>query len=232
MTDVVAVKGRIDVGAPAHVAVSTVLVLPPDARCMLVLAHGAGTDMRHRAMEATARVLAMNGIATLRFNFPYKERGDWRTDPPPVTSATVRAAVHAAQAAAPALPLLAGGRSFGGRMTSTAAAEAPLPGVLGIVFFGFPLHPAGRPSVERAQHLDFVTVPMLFLQGSADALAEPRLLHPVVEQLGERASLHVFKSADHGFRTPKRLGVTEGQLLQEAAQLVAAFAERLARPAQ
>jgi uncharacterized protein len=218
------VEGRIAV-SPEIGEVSTLLLAPERAACLLVLAHGAGTDMRHRSMEATAQALVKAGVATLRYNFPYKERGDWRTDPPRVAAAAVRAAVLAGREALPDLPLLAGGRSFGGRMTSTAAAEAPLPGVRGIVFYGFPLHPAGRPSVERAEHLDRVAVPMLFLQGSSDALAELHLLQPVVERLGGRAALHVFKGADHSFKTPKRLGVTEGQLLYEAAQLVRAFGE-------
>ncbi len=223
MTDVV--EGRIAVSDEIG-EVSTLLLRPEQATCLLVLAHGAGTDMLHRSMEATEKALASAGVATYRFNFPFKEGGDWRTDRPEVATAAVRAAVRAAQAAAPDLPVLAGGRSFGGRMTSSAAAEEPLPGVRGLIFYGFPLHPAGRPAVERAEHLARVTVPMLFLQGSADALAELRLLRLVVEQLGPLATLHVFKGADHSFKTPKRLGVSEGQVLQDAAQLVAAFAER------
>src|SRR5262245_38201318 len=176
-------------------AVSTLLLRPGDARWLLVLAHGAGTDLRHRQMAATAQALATAGIATLRYNFPYKEHGRGRPDPAPVATATVRAAVRAAADAAPDLPVLAGGRSFGGRMTTTAAAAAPLPGVRGLVLFGFPLHPAGAPGVERAAHLAGVGVPLLFVQGSRDALAEPSLLRPVVERLGARATLCVVEGA-------------------------------------
>jgi uncharacterized protein len=208
--------------------VSTLLLRPGDARWLLVLAHGAGTDLRHRQMEATAQALATAGIATLRYNFPSKESGSGRPDPAPVATATVRAAVRAAAAAAPDLPLLAGGRSFGGRMTSTAAAAAPLPGVRGLVFFGFPLHPAGAPGIARATHLAGVGVPLLFVQGSKDRLAELSLLRPVVEQLGARATLRVVEDADHSFHVPKRTGKTDDEVMLDLAGWVLRWANQLA----
>ena len=198
------------------------------ARWLLILAHGAGTDLRHRQMEATAQALTTAGIATLRYNFPFREHGRSRPDPVPVATATVRAAVRAAADAAPDLPLLAGGRSFGGRMTSTAASAVALPGVRGLVFFGFPLHPAGAPGIGRAAHLSTVGVPMLFLQGSKDTLAELSLLRPVVEQLGARATLRVVEDADHSFHVPKRSGTTDGGVLLDLAAGVARWADLLA----
>ena len=219
-----ATEGRISVGEQS---VSSVLLRPADSRFLYVLAHGAGTDMRHRSMEATAQSLAVAGIATLRFNFPYKEHGGGRPDSPAVATAAVRAAVTAARSLEPDLPLLAGGRSFGGRMTSTAASQVPLPGVIGLVFYGFPLHNAGAPSTERAAHLANVTVPMLFLQGSKDALATLDLLRPAVEQLGPRATLHVVEDADHSFKVPKRSGRTEDEVLTELAQRVHGWADAL-----
>ena len=206
--------------------VSGLLERPEGAQRLLVLAHGAGTDMRHRSMEATSRALHDVGIATLRYNFLYKERGGSRTDPPAVAHAIVRASVAMATELAPDLPLYAGGRSFGGRMTSQAAALDPLPSVRGLVFYGFPLHPAGKPGIERARHLDAVVasgVPMLFLQGDHDALAELPLLHPVVERLGKLATLHVVESADHSFHVPKRSGRTDEEVLQMLAQTIAAW---------
>jgi predicted alpha/beta-hydrolase family hydrolase len=217
---------RIDTGEPTG-EVSALLLRPDGARHLLVLGHGAGTDMRHRQMEATSQALAAAGVATLRYNFPYKEQRRGRPDPPTVATATVRAAVRAAAKAAPELPLLAGGRSFGGRMTSLAAAGEPLPGVRGLVFFGFPLHPSGSPGTERATHLSRVRVPILFLQGSKDTMAELPLLRPVVEGLGERATLHVVDDADHGFHVPKRSGTTDAAVLRDLAQIVAAWAVRL-----
>ena len=171
--------------------VSALLCCPDDARWLLVFAHGAGAGMRHRFMQDMSACLAAAGIATLRFQFPYMEVGGRRPDARPVLLATVRAAVDAARAAAPELPLLAGGKSMGGRMTSLAAAEAPLPGVRGLVFFGFPLHPAGRPATERAAHLQRVHLPMLFLQGERDKLADLDLLRPVCAKHGASASQHV-----------------------------------------
>ena len=177
--------------------------------------------MRHRSMEATALALAGEGIATLRYNFPYKERGSARPDSPAVATATVRAAVATAASLAPKLPLIAGGRSFGGRMTSLAASQAPLESVRALVFFGYPLHPAGAPAIERAEHLAKVTVPLLFLQGANDALATLDLLRPTIKRLGKRATLHVVEQADHSFHVPKRSGTTDEQVLEALARTVA-----------
>jgi predicted alpha/beta-hydrolase family hydrolase len=183
-----------------------------------VLAHGAGTSIHHSSWVPLVEALAAAGIATFRYNFPYKEQGRSRPDNPEVTGATVRAAVAAAAQAAPGLPLFAGGRSFGGRMTSLAASEAPLPGVRGIIFFAFPLHPAGAPATTRAAHLAKVTVPMLFLQGPRDELATPGLLEPIVAKL-PLATLHWVAAADHSFKVLKRSGRTDAEVL---AELVAA----------
>ena len=206
--------------------VSGLLLRPRGARWLYVFAHGAGTDMRHRSMEATATALAGEGIATLRFNFPYKERGTARPDSPAVATATVRAAVSAASSLAPELALFAGGRSFGGRMTSLAASQEPLAGVRALVFFGFPLHPAGAPATQRAEHLAKVTVPMLFLQGANDALATLDLLRPTVKRVGTRATLHVVEHADHSFHVPKRSGLTEEQVIESLARTVAGWLPR------
>ena len=182
--------------------------------------------MRHSFMEAIAGRLADRGIATFRYQFPYMEQGSPRPDPPPVLMATVRSAVAAAAEAAGDLPLLAGGKSMGGRMASTAAAEKPLPGVHGLVFFGFPLHAAGKPGVERGEHLASVAVPMLFLQGTRDRLAELSLLRPLLSRLGDRAQLCVVNDADHSFHLPKRSGKTDQQVLEELAQTVADWVSR------
>jgi predicted alpha/beta-hydrolase family hydrolase len=208
--------------------VSALLCRPDEARWLLVFAHGAGAGMRHRFMQDMSACLAAAGIATLRYQFPYMERGGRRPDARPVLLATVRAAVDAARAAAPDLPLLGGGKSMGGRMTSLAAAEAPLPGVRGLVFFGFPLHPAGRPATERAAHLERVDLPMLFLQGERDRLAELDLLRPVCAGLGARATLHVVPSADHGFRVLRSSGRSDADVLAQLAHTVAAWAAALA----
>lgn len=205
--------------------VSTLLIRPEKATALLVFAHGAGTDMRHPSMESFARSLATRGIATFRYNFPYKERGGSRTDNLEVTGATVRAAVIAAAQAAPGLPLFAGGRSFGGRMTSNAAAEAPLPGVRGIIFYAFPLHPAGKPGIQRAEHLVKVTVPMLFLNGPRDELATPELLEPVVSKLGKLARLHQVAGADHSFKVLKSSGRTNEEVLEELLDATQAFVD-------
>jgi uncharacterized protein len=205
----------VNFAVPEGLAVSARLALPPDARACYVLAHGAGAGMTHPFMSATAAELAALGIATLRFQFPYMERGTRRPDPPPLCHATVRAAVAAAARLAPALPLFAGGRSFGGRMTSQAQALAPLPGVRGLAFLGFPLHPAGRPSETRAAHLERVQVPLLFLQGTRDALAEHALMGAVVARLGERATLKLVEDADHSFHVPARSGCTDAQVRSE-----------------
>lgn len=208
--------------------VSALLLRPSGARWLLVLGHGAGAGMRHPFMESIAQRLATQGIATFRYQFPYMEGGGRRPDPPPVLLATVRAAVAAAAAAAAQaggdLPLLAGGKSMGGRMTSMAAAEADLPAVRGLVFFGFPLHPAGAPSTGRGDHLSRVRVPMLFLQGTRDKLADLDLLRPALDKLGERARLHVVEGADHSFHVPKSSGRTEAEVLEELARTVAEWA--------
>ena len=179
---------------------------PAGARACYVLAHGAGAGMEHPAMRATALGLAALGIATLRFQFPYMQQRARRPDPAPLCHATVRAAVREAARLAPALPLFAGGRSFGGRMSSQAQALEPLPGVRGLVFLGFPLHPTGRPSDERARHLEQVGVPMLFVQGERDALAEPSLLAALMLRLRGRATLELVAHADHSFHVPAKLG--------------------------
>ena len=207
--------------------VSALLLRPAEARFLLVFGHGAGAGMRHRFMEAMSAALAGVGIATFRYQFPYMEAGSGRPDPRPVLLATVRAAIAAGHAAAPDLPLLAGGKSMGGRMTSLAAAEAPLAGVRGLVFFGFPLHPAGKPSTERGDHLAGVGVPMLFLQGARDQLADLGLLRPICAQLGARATLHVLPTADHSFHVLKRSGRTDADVVSELATTTAAFAARL-----
>jgi predicted alpha/beta-hydrolase family hydrolase len=198
--------------------VSALIMLPPSARACFVLAHGAGAGMTHPPMEAVAAGLSEVGIATLRFQFPYMEKGSRRPDPPALCHATVRAAVARAAWLAQGLPLIAGGRSFGGRMTSQAQAKAALPGVQGLAFLGFPLHPAGRPSDERGRHLVDVTVPMLFLQGSRDELAEPSLLQPLVARLGSRATLRLIDAANHSFHVPARSGRNDRQVLEELVQ--------------
>jgi len=205
--------------------VSALLLRPAHARRLLVMGHGAGAGMRHAFMEETALALAARGIATFRYQFPYMERGDSRPDFQPVLRATVRAAVAAARAAAGDLPLLAGGKSMGGRMTSLAAAAETLPGVAGLVFFGFPLHPAGAPGTERARHLADVELPMLFLQGTRDKLAGLDLLRPIVDGLGARAVLRVVDGADHSFEVLKRSGRTHEAVIAELAETTAAWAE-------
>ena len=195
--------------------VSGLLQAPPGARACLVLAHGAGAGMTHPFMAAVARGLAELGVATLRYQFPYMERGARRPDPPALAQETVRAAVEEAARLLPELPLFAGGKSFGGRMSSQAQAESLLPGVRGIVFLGFPLHPPGKPSEERGKHLQEVAVPMLFLQGSRDDFADQRLLAPLVERLGTRATLKVFADADHSFHVSARSGRSDAEVREE-----------------
>jgi hypothetical protein len=207
------------------IAVSAILERPANARWMLALAHGAGAGMRHPFLTALARELAEAQVATLRYQFPYMEQQRRVPDTPAVLTATVRAAVRAAAGAAPELPLLAGGKSLGGRMTSTAAAREPLEGVCGIVFFGFPLHPPNRPGTKRAEHLARVGVPMLFLQGTRDALANLDLLRPVCEGLESRATLRVIAEADHSFHVLKRSGKNDAAIVRELAQAVASWAE-------
>jgi predicted alpha/beta-hydrolase family hydrolase len=219
---------RLRFEASADKAVAALLLRPADARLLYVFGHGAGAGMQHRFMAAASAQLAEHGIASLRYQFPYMEAGSRRPDSRGTLLATVRAAVRAAADATPDLPLLAGGKSMGGRMTSQAAAEAPLPGVRGLVFFGFPLHPAGRPGTERAAHLAEVELPMLFLQGERDKLANLDLLRPVCAGLGARASLHVVPEADHGFHVPKRSGRTDDEVLAELARTVAAWSAAIA----
>ncbi len=205
------------------VRVSGLLQAPPRARACYVLAHGAGAGMTHPFMAAVAAGLALRGVATLRYQFPAMERGAKRPDPPQVAQATVRAAVAAAGRLDPDLPLIAGGKSFGGRMTSQAQAKAPLPGVRGLAFLGFPLHPAGRPAQERAKHLSEVHIPMLFLQGTRDALAMLGQLRPVCAALGRRATLKLFEDADHSFHVPARTGRKDAQVLGEMLDALTAW---------
>jgi len=208
--------------------VSALFLRPDSARFMLVLAHGAGAGMRHPFMEKLACELADVGVATLRYQFPYMEQRRRVPDAPAVLTATVAGAIGAAAKAAPDLPLLAGGKSMGGRMTSQAAAQQALEGVRGLVFFGFPLHPPKRPATKRADHLDKVRVPMLFLQGTRDELAELELLRPICAKLGELATLTVIESADHSFHVLKRSGTNDTAVLQELAQTVASWARKIA----
>jgi predicted alpha/beta-hydrolase family hydrolase len=208
--------------------VSVLLLRPEDARALLVLGHGAGAGMRHPFMEAVSQALALKGIATLRYQFPYMEKRLARPDSPAVATATVRAACALAGAEAPDLLLLAGGKSFGGRMTSTAQAEAPLPGVCGLVFLGFPLHPPKRPGITRAEHLAKVRVPMLFLQGTRDDLADLTLIREVTGGLGAAATLHIVEGGDHSFAVLKRSGRTAGEVLEELAGATAEWLHRLA----
>jgi predicted alpha/beta-hydrolase family hydrolase len=204
-------------------AVSGLWLAPAGASARLALAHGAGAGMAHRSMAAIADGLAARGVATLRYQFPYMERGSSRVDPPAVAQAAVRAAVAQAQRRAGPLPLFAGGRSFGGRMTSQAQAAAPLEGVRGLIFFAFPLHPAGKPSVDRAAHLAGVAIPMLFLQGSNDALAQQDLLERTVAGLEGRATLKLIDAADHSFHVPARTGRKDAEVLAEFLDFAAAW---------
>jgi predicted alpha/beta-hydrolase family hydrolase len=207
--------------------VSALLLAPPQPRACYVLAHGAGAGMQHAFMTAAADELASLGIATLRFQFPYMERGSKRTDSPPICHATVRAAIAVAQEHLPAVPLFAGGRSFGGRMTSQAQAERALPGVRGLVFLGFPLHPAGRPETTRAAHLVKVTLPMLFIQGTRDELAKLSLLEPLVKQLAPRATLHLLDGADHSFHVLARSGRKDPEVRAEALRAMSEWIDRV-----
>jgi len=205
------------------VRVSGLLQTPPRARACYVMAHGAGAGMDHPFMVDVARKLALRGVATLRYQFPYMERGARRPDPPQVAQATVRAAVAAALGLLPELPLIAGGKSFGGRMTSQTQAKASLQGVSGLVFLGFPLHPAGRPSQDRAEHLFDVQIPMLFLQGTRDALASLDQLEPLCKKLGRLATLKLFADADHSFHVPVRTGRKDAQVLGDVVDAFAAW---------
>jgi hypothetical protein len=196
-------------------SVSALLLRPDDARAAFVFAHGAGAGMSHPSMETVATGLCDRGIATLRYQFPYMEKRSRRPDAPAVAHAAVRAAVKEAARRCCGLPLIAGGKSFGGRMTSQAQAIAPLAGVVGLAFLGFPLHPAGKPSTARAEHLSELEIPMLFLQGTRDSLAELKLLEPVVAGLGALASLHLVREADHSFHVPARSARNECEVMSE-----------------
>jgi len=202
---------------------AALLDLPPQPLACYVLAHGAGAGMTHAFMAAVASELAGRGVATLRYDFPYMQRGSRRPDTPKVAHAAVRAAVAEAARRLPGVPLFAGGKSFGGRMTSQAQALAPLPDVRGIAFLGFPLHPAGQPSDDRAKHLEDVRVPMLFLQGTRDELAELALLRPVVASLGDRAALEAIEDADHSFHVPAKSGRSDAQVRSDVLDRLAAW---------
>jgi len=203
--------------------VSGLLLRPPDAKALYLFAHGAGAGMTHRAMESNAQGLAKRGIATLRYQFPYMQKGSRRPDPPRIAHSAVRAAAAEALRLAPDLPLFAGGRSFGGRMTSQAQAIEPLPGVRGLAFLGFPLHPAGQPGTDRADHLAKVEIPMLFVSGDRDALARLDLLRPLIAGLGSRATLYPVQHADHSFKVAAKSGRTSADAEAEALDALASW---------
>jgi predicted alpha/beta-hydrolase family hydrolase len=210
------------INGESGVRVSGILTMPPRARACYVLAHGAGAGMNHPFMATVAEGLAGRGIATLRYQFPYMERGSKRPDAPALAHATVRAAVDAATQIKPRLPLIAGGKSFGGRMTSQAHALAPLP-CIGVAFLSFPLHPAGQPSSDRAKHLFTIKIPMLFMQGTRDTLAELGELKPVCKKLGRLATLKLFEDADHSFHVPARSGRKDAEVLDEVLDTLATW---------
>ncbi|MGA2055964.1 MAG: alpha/beta family hydrolase [Bradyrhizobium sp.] len=212
----------IETGASGQV--SALLVRPDAPRACFVFAHGAGAGMTHSFMEAFANGLGERGIASLRYQFPYMEKGSKRPDPPAIAQAAVRAAVAKAAQSFPGLALIAGGKSFGGRMTSQAQAAAPLPGVRGLAFAGFPLHPAGKSSTDRADHLAKVNLPMLFLQGTRDGLAEVALIEGVVQRLGSRATLHLVDGADHSFHVLARSGRNDREVMSEILDAFANWA--------
>jgi uncharacterized protein len=217
---------NISIALGGGASVSGLWMRPDAARGCLVLAHGAGAGMAHASMTALAEGLFARGIATLRYQFAYMEQGSKRPDPPAVAHRAVRAAVAEVGRLAAGLPLFAGGRSFGGRMTSQAQALAPLPEVRGLIFFAFPLHPAGKPSVERAEHLANISIPMLFLQGTRDALARLDLLQTVVAGLGERASLRLLQDADHAFHVPRTLAKNDLDVAQQLLDVASEWAGR------
>ena len=211
-------------------SVSAILMRPERAQACFVFAHGAGAGMTHPFMAAVANGLGVRGVATLRYQFAYMEKASRRPDPPVVAQAAVRAAVAEAGKRCSGLPVIAGGKSFGGRMTSQAQASAPLAGVVALAFFGFPLHPAGKPSTDRANHLADIRIPLLFLQGSRDSLAEPKLLRPLVERLGPSASLHLVEGADHSFHVPARSGRKDGDVMDEILDAFATWLDAIVHP--
>jgi predicted alpha/beta-hydrolase family hydrolase len=214
------------VATPEQGEVSAILMRPEQAKVLMVLGHGASTTMRHANLQTIAERMAAVGIATLRYNFPYSEHGRGR-DSQPVCVATVRSAVAKARELAPDLMLLAGGHSFGGRMTSTAASESPLEGVRGLVFFSFPLHLAGSPAIKRAEHLNLVKLPMLFLSGTRDELADLKLLQGVCQRLGDRVTLHLLDTADHGFKILKKTRASKEDVYDEMARTAQSWAAGL-----
>lgn len=213
----------LSIALPAGGHVAALLDLPPSAFACCTLAHGAGAGMEHAFLADLSRRLHDAGVAVLRFQFPFMQQGSRRPDAPAVAQAAIRAAVAEAARRVPGVPLFAAGKSFGGRMSSQAQAQQPLPGVRGLVFFGFPLHPAGKPGTARAEHLGRVGAPMLFLQGTRDALADLALVTPVVQGLGDRATLHVVDGADHAFHVLVRSGRDDAQVLAELATAAAAW---------
>jgi predicted alpha/beta-hydrolase family hydrolase len=217
----------VTIDVSGHGRVSGLLHKPGSARAGYVLAHGAGAGMAHPFMAAVANGLAERGIASLRYQFLYMEQKSRRPDPPKLAQATVRAAVAESQRLMPKLPLFAGGKSFGGRMTSSAQAADPLAGVLGLVFLGFPLHPPGKPTQERAAHLSDIRIPMLFLQGTRDALAELDQLEPVVKGLSARATLKLFDEADHSFHVPAKSGRKDTEVMSELLDTMAAWIDKV-----
>jgi predicted alpha/beta-hydrolase family hydrolase len=214
---------QLAIGIDEANSVSALLVRPAEARACFVFAHGAGAGMTHSFMESVAAGLSERGVASLRYQFPYMEKASRRPDPPATAHAAVRAAVAEAARSCAGLTLIAGGKSFGGRMTSQAQAAAPLPGVRGLAFLGFPLHPAGKPSDDRAKHLSDVHIPMLFVQGTRDNLAELKLLEPVAKRLGPSASLHVEEGADHSFHVLARSGRNDGEVMRDILDTLAAW---------
>nr|WP_246583854.1 alpha/beta family hydrolase [Bradyrhizobium iriomotense] len=208
--------------------VSAILTQPDNARACYVLAHGAGADMRHAFMEKVAAGLGERGIATFRFNFLYMEKKHGRPDQPAVAHAAIRAAVAEAARLCPGVKLIAGGKSFGGRMTSQAQSKSPLPGVKGLAFLGFPLHADGKPSAERAEHLTGIAIPMLFLQGTRDKLADLDILKPVIARLGSKATLHEVEGGDHSFAVLKKSGRSNDEALTEVLDALAAWIDQIA----
>ncbi len=222
-----AIAEPVSIPIDSSLAVSGLFINPPQATACLVLAHGAGAGMNHASMSSVAEGLGALGIATLRYQFPYMERGSKRTDAPALCHAAVRSAVSMASTLVPSLPLFAGGRSFGGRMTSQAQALEPLRNVRGLVFLAFPLHPAGKPATERAAHLSDVSIPMLFIQGTHDDLASLELLQPVVDRLAARATLKLLPDADHSFHVPARSGRKDAEVRDEALRTIVDWVESL-----